>query len=60
MGLGRCVICNTHFRPDNVHISLNCHHKYHQNCITPWIEGGAPHCPQCRAPATLDDINQLI
>nr|CAD2172732.1 unnamed protein product [Meloidogyne enterolobii] len=53
-----CALC---LEPDNVHtITLKCHHKYHQNCITLWIDSGVPFCPQCRAPATLNDINPFI
>jgi len=33
-----CALC---LEPDNVHtITLKCHHKYHQNCITLWIDSG--------------------
>eukprot|EP00962_Isochrysis_galbana_P025463 scaffold7843_cov108-Isochrysis_galbana.AAC.5 len=40
---------------------LTCSHSFHEDCILSWIysTASAPCCPNCRQPATLDDLQAL-
>uniref|UniRef100_A0A1I8BRY2 RING-type domain-containing protein n=1 Tax=Meloidogyne hapla TaxID=6305 RepID=A0A1I8BRY2_MELHA len=57
---GRCTVCQSRLRPDNIYTLKNCNHTYHHGCITRWISGGSQTCPRCRVHATLTDVKQLF
>lgn len=46
-----CCICYDHIN-DNVHILLECKHRYHLNCINEWIKRENT-CPLCKKNITL-------
>ena len=46
-----CCICYDHIN-DNVHILLECNHRYHLNCINEWIKRENT-CPLCKKNITL-------
>lgn len=48
-----CAVCLEHFRAGRggggggTLMQLPCGHKFHTNCLMPWLEANA-HCPCCR------------
>lgn len=42
-----CAICLDKFRKRDNLIQLPCAHKFHSNCLVPWLEFNS-HCPCCR------------
>ncbi|XP_057820092.1 probable E3 ubiquitin-protein ligase RHY1A [Cryptomeria japonica] len=42
-----CPICLDCFQLNQVIIHLPCRHKFHPNCLIPWLEKNN-HCPYCR------------
>ncbi|KAA6353942.1 MAG: hypothetical protein EZS28_050531, partial [Streblomastix strix] len=43
----QCVICQTEFQDGDEILALNCLHKFHPACITPWILQKHT-CPICK------------
>jgi hypothetical protein len=45
-----CAVCQDVFsrQRDNIY-ATPCFHLFHENCIQPWMDGGARTCPTCRA-----------
>ncbi|CAK5052531.1 unnamed protein product [Meloidogyne enterolobii] len=56
---GKCTICLSTLRSDNVYTLKNCNHTFHHECVTRWISEGSKTCPTCRVSAILSDIKQL-
>ncbi|XP_009782022.1 probable E3 ubiquitin-protein ligase RHY1A [Nicotiana sylvestris] len=42
-----CAICLDQYRKRDNLIQLSCAHKFHSNCLVPWLEFNS-HCPCCR------------
>ena len=42
-----CNICLQHYQEDEVAVHLNCHHYFHEHCITRWLKTN-DSCPLCR------------
>ena len=42
-----CSICLSNFENNEKIVELPCKHKYHENCIKPWLENTRV-CPLCR------------
>ncbi|KAG8367515.1 hypothetical protein BUALT_Bualt16G0079900 [Buddleja alternifolia] len=44
-----CAVCLEQFKAERGEtlMQLPCAHKFHTNCLVPWLEGNA-HCPCCR------------
>ena len=42
-----CTICLQDYREGEVAVHLNCHHYYHEDCITRWLKTNDP-CPLCQ------------
>lgn len=42
-----CVICLDNFKANEKVIHLPCTHRFHSNCLLPWLESNA-QCPCCR------------
>ena len=42
-----CAICKEKFEKGDVLIELPCHHRYHKDCIMPWLTQ-RNSCPTCR------------
>jgi len=42
-----CTICLQDYREGEVAVHLNCHHYFHENCITRWLKTNDP-CPLCQ------------
>ena len=45
--LGGCAICTDGFTDDDLLISLECKHAFHEHCLLPWLELNNS-CPNCR------------
>lgn len=43
-----CAICLDQFKASEKIAHLRCAHRFHSDCLLPWLEGNA-HCPCCRA-----------
>eukprot|EP00878_Enallax_costatus_P004860 GHUV01005114.1.p1 GENE.GHUV01005114.1~~GHUV01005114.1.p1 ORF type:complete len:650 (+),score=247.40 GHUV01005114.1:207-2156(+) len=43
-----CVICQTQYNPGDSLIHLPCLHAFHEECITPWLQGHSKKCPVCK------------
>lgn len=43
-----CPVCLEKFLVGQGLLALPCNHKFHPNCLTPWLEGHE-QCPYCRA-----------
>ncbi|KAJ0749637.1 putative transcription factor C2H2 family [Helianthus annuus] len=43
-----CAICLDQFKASEKIAQLPCVHRFHSDCLLPWLEGNA-HCPCCRA-----------
>jgi hypothetical protein len=41
-------------------VAAACGHLYHKECLAPVLAGGAPKCPQCRAPLSRRDVVALV
>lgn len=48
-----CSVCLEHFVPGQQLICLPCKHRFHPDCLTPWLESHAK-CPYCRAKVSFD------
>ena len=44
-----CSVCLEDFEGEQQMMELSCSHKYHSNCLMPWL-ASHPHCPTCRNP----------
>ncbi|KAI3781980.1 hypothetical protein L2E82_12009 [Cichorium intybus] len=42
-----CAICLDHFKTSEKVIHLPCTHRFHSDCVLPWLETNT-HCPCCR------------
>ncbi|CAK9142004.1 unnamed protein product [Ilex paraguariensis] len=51
-----CVVCLEDFEEEQQVIYLPCSHKYHTNCLLPWL-AAHPYCPCCRTPVQPDIPN---
>ncbi|KAJ4722526.1 RING/U-box superfamily protein [Melia azedarach] len=45
-----CSVCLEDFQAEQQVTKLSCSHKYHSECVLPWL-AAHPHCPYCRRPA---------
>lgn len=43
-----CPVCLEKFISGQALLSLPCNHRFHPDCLTPWLEGHE-QCPYCRA-----------
>lgn len=43
-----CSVCLEHFLAGQLLIHLPCKHRFHPDCLTPWLESHG-QCPYCRA-----------
>ena len=48
-----CSICLDSLDNEEEVYTLNCEHKYHNDCITRWLHTN-PNCPLCREPVDAD------
>lgn len=48
-----CSVCLEHFVVGQQLICLPCKHRFHPNCLTPWLELHAK-CPYCRAKVSME------
>lgn len=44
-----CPVCLEKFVVDDPLLSLPCNHKFHTDCLVPWIKSNHGKCPCCRA-----------
>ena len=49
----KCSICLDDIEID--YAKLSCNHKYHIDCIKPWLMKYSLECPYCRGPVLLDN-----
>jgi E3 ubiquitin-protein ligase RNF13 len=47
-----CCICLEDYTDGDTLIILPCTHKYHQQCLEPWLESRNRHCPMCKRDAS--------
>lgn len=43
-----CAICIDDFAADSVITVLPCHHKFHTDCVVPWLTERQSKCPLCK------------
>ncbi|MCO5599601.1 hypothetical protein L7F22_053707 [Adiantum nelumboides] len=48
-----CSVCLEHFLAGQLLIHLPCKHRFHPDCLTPWLESHG-QCPYCRAKVVSD------
>ncbi|KAH7298206.1 hypothetical protein KP509_25G032100 [Ceratopteris richardii] len=48
-----CSVCLEHFVVGQQLICLPCKHRFHPNCLSPWLENHAK-CPYCRAKVSIE------
>lgn len=49
-----CVVCMSDFAAGETIQSLSCGHRFHFDCLQPWVSSGKTECIMCRASFTLD------
>ncbi|THG18693.1 RING-H2 finger protein ATL70-like isoform X1 [Camellia sinensis] len=47
-----CAVCLEDFHVEKQVMQLSCTHKYHSDCLLPWLVDH-PNCPSCRTPVPL-------
>ncbi|ESR33261.1 hypothetical protein CICLE_v10005915mg [Citrus x clementina] len=47
-----CSVCLEEFQEEQPVTRLPCSHKYHSDCVLPWL-AAHPQCPYCRRPALV-------
>ena len=47
-----CSVCLEAFLTGQILTCLPCNHRFHEDCVTPWLENHA-HCPYCRTKVTI-------
>ncbi|KAI5699055.1 hypothetical protein M8J75_015739 [Diaphorina citri] len=52
----QCVICLAPFQPGEEVKELLCHHKFHSECLEPWLRE-RQHCPLCRNAVSVGSIS---
>lgn len=50
-----CSVCLEHFVSGQQLICLPCKHRFHSDCLIPWLESHAK-CPYCRAKVSLEGL----
>ncbi|CAM6084432.1 unnamed protein product [Calypogeia fissa] len=48
-----CPVCLEGFLPGQSLMTLPCHHRFHPECLTPWLQNHG-QCPYCRADIVKD------
>lgn len=48
-----CSVCLEHFLPGQLLTCLPCKHRFHPDCLSPWLESHG-QCPYCRAKVTCE------
>lgn len=48
-----CSVCLEHFLAGQLLICLPCKHRFHPDCLTPWLESRG-QCPYCRAKVSCE------
>eukprot|EP00088_Acartia_fossae_P053013 TRINITY_DN6015_c0_g1_i6.p1 TRINITY_DN6015_c0_g1~~TRINITY_DN6015_c0_g1_i6.p1 ORF type:complete len:154 (-),score=21.55 TRINITY_DN6015_c0_g1_i6:391-852(-) len=49
-----CPICLKQFQPQDEYLRLPCKHRFHSECVLPWLNKTSS-CPLCRAELPTDD-----
>ncbi|KAK4616272.1 hypothetical protein CLAFUW4_10351 [Fulvia fulva] len=44
-----CVVCKDIFNENDPVVELPCGHRFHCDCLAPWLDQGNKTCPTCRA-----------
>jgi hypothetical protein len=51
-----CAICIEEYRQGEMLLVLPCSHKFHTDCITPWLTERQASCPLCKYDIARQDI----
>eukprot|EP01084_Bolivina_argentea_P268874 456826_1 len=54
MKKGECSVCKDKFCDGDLLKQLPCNHRYHKQCIIPWLKKNNT-CPMCRYPLKITD-----
>eukprot|EP01018_Ginkgo_biloba_P004123 Gb_25302 [translate_table: standard] len=49
-----CPVCLESFQPDQMLIHLPCSHRFHSDCLVPWLDSNS-HCPYCREKISIKE-----
>ena len=51
-----CAICIEEYQPGDVLYVLPCEHRFHADCIVPWLTERQASCPLCKQDITAEDL----
>ena len=54
--MNECSVCKEEFNQEEIVREMPCKHKFHENCIMPWLKQHNS-CPTCRFELQTDDTD---
>ena len=45
---GKCSVCRLEYEKGDTLMTLPCGHKFHEDCVTQWLQNYSKKCPYCK------------